>query len=263
MNKIGTVARPVDETLAVPLYHQVYLILRENIRAGMYPPGEPLPSETALCKEFDVSRITVKRAMRDLVRDGLVLRQRGKGTFVADGAVEPSRPDALDDLLQTVQALGAATDVQHLANESVEPAQDISQKLQIKPGDRVLKSSHLRISDDQPLAIIATYVPIHVAERLDPSTERKPMLVRLSEAGVAFARADQEVTATLAEPVAAVQLGIEVGSPLLKLTRLVFDQNEQPVEWLTAFYRADRYAVRTSLTHETTGRQSSWQPASD
>ena len=76
-------------------------------------------------------------------------------------------------------------------------------------------------------------------------------------------RADQEITATLAEPVIAVQLRIEVGSPLLKITRLVFDSNDQPVEWLSALYRADRYAVRTSLTHETVGRQSSWRPSPD
>jgi hypothetical protein len=59
----------------------------------------------------------------------------------------------------------------------------------------------------------------------------------------------------------AAQLGIEVGSPLLRLTRLVFDDTERPVEWLTALYRADRYAVRTALTHETIGQVSGWHPA--
>ena len=263
MNEITGIARPVDETLAVPLYHQVYLILRENIRSGVYPANEPLPSESTLCDEFDVSRITIKRAMRDLVGDGLVVRQRGKGTFVADGVAAPARPDALDDLLQTVQAIGASTEVEHLANDLVEPVQDISQRLNVGPGGKVLKTSHLRSSDGEPLAVITTYVPAPVAERLDPATEKEPMLVRLNRAGIRVTRADQEVTATLAEPVTAVQLGIEVGSPLLKLTRLVFDSGDQPVEWLSALYRADRYAVRTSLTHETSGRHSSWRLSPD
>jgi GntR family transcriptional regulator len=263
MNEISTLRHPVDETLAVPLYHQVYLILRENIRSGVYRPGTALPSETLLCNEFDVSRITVKRAMRDLVSDGLVVRQRGKGTFVADIATAHSNPDALNDLLQNVQAIGAATEVEHLNGEMVVPVQDIGEKLAVEDGGRVLKSSHLRLSEGQPLAVIITYVPADVAERLDPATERQPMLVRLSDAGLALARADQEVTATLAEPAIAVQLGIEVGSPLLKLTRLVFDNMDKPVEWLTALYRADRYAVRTSLTHETVGRHSTWRPAAE
>ncbi len=263
MNEIAGITRPVDETLAVPLYHQVYLILRENIRSGVYPPNEPLPSESILCDEFDVSRITIKRAMRDLVGDSLVVRQRGKGTFVADGVAARPRPDALDDLLQTVQAIGASTEVQHVANDLVEPAQDVGLKLNVRPGEQVLKTSHLRLSDGEPLAVITTLVPAQVAEQVDPATEKEPMLVRLSHAGINVARADQEVTATLAEPVIAVQLGIEVGSPLLKLTRLVFDSNDQPVEWLSALYRADRYAVRTSLTHETSGRHSSWHPSPD
>ena len=185
MNKVGQVNRPVDETLAVPLYHQVYLILRENIRSGIYPSGAPLPPEQSLCKEFDVSRITIKRAMRDLVADGLVVRQRGKGTFVADGVTTPARPDALDDLLKTVQVIGESTEVQHLANDVVEPLQDVALKLNIKPGEGVLRTSHLRLSDGEPLAVIMTHVLATVADRLDPTTESEPMLVRLNHAGVA------------------------------------------------------------------------------
>jgi len=263
MNQLSTITRPVDETLAVPLYHQVYLILRENIQAMTYPAGTPLPSESMLCEEFKVSRITIKRAMRRLVADGLVNRQRGRGTFIADGATGQLKPDALDDLLQSVQAIGASTDVQYLSNDFVEPSPDIAERLNVMAGDKALKSSHLRMSDNQPLAIITTYVPTPVAKMLDPSTELKPMLVRLNDAGIAVARADQEVTATLAEPAAALQLAIEVGSPLLKLTRLVFNDTDRPVEWLSALYRADRYAVRTSLTHEMAGRRSSWRPTLD
>ena len=177
-------------------------------------------------------------------------------------APQPS-PDALDDLLQSVVAIGAATDVEHLADELIAPIEDIALKLDVNTGDQILKSSHLGLSEGQPLAVTITYVPAHVAEMLDPATERQPMLVRLSDAGIALARADQEVTVTLAEPAVAVQLGIKVGPPLLKLTRLVFDDTDRPVEWLTALYRADRYAVRTSLTHETAGRRSAWRPAED
>jgi len=258
MNEITTIRHHVDDSLAIPLYHQVYLILKDGIRSGAYPNGSALPIEPTLCEEFGVSRITVKRAMKELVTDGLVVRQRGKGTFVADSAELPSR-NALDDLLQSVQAIGEATEVQHLASDVLTPPKDVAKKLGLEAGAQVLRSNQLRLSDGDPLAVIIAYVPEAIANRLIPDTENLPMLVRLNTAGIDVARAEQEVTATLAEPGIAAPLGIEVGSPLLKLTRLVFDDSDQPIEWLTSFYRGDRYAMKTSLDHEVVGRHSSWK----
>ncbi|MEQ8733827.1 MAG: GntR family transcriptional regulator [Rhodospirillaceae bacterium] len=262
MNKISAIKHAVDDGLAVPLYHQVYLILKENVRSGTYSTGTALPTEQALCKEFRVSRITVKRAMRELVADGFVVRHRGKGTFVAEGVAAPSS-DAMTDLLKSVEAIGAATDVRHLSSDLMTPPTDVAEKLKLEAGAMVLKSSQIRLSDGEPLSLIVTYVPQIIAEQLDAGSENLPMLVQLNKAGVPVARAEQEVTATLAEPAVAVPLGIEVGAPLLKLTRLILDDAGQPVEWLTSLYRGDRYAMRTSLTHETSGRTSGWKTAAE
>ncbi|MFL2769986.1 MAG: GntR family transcriptional regulator [Rhodospirillaceae bacterium] len=258
MNKLGSNKQSIDESLAVPLYHQVYLILREYIRSGLYPVGSVLPSETSLCEEFAVSRITVRRAMRELANSGVIVRQRGKGTFVSENENNPLTQNALDDLVQNVQAIGELTEVQHIASEKIGANSDIADRLSIRFGDLVLKSSQIRLSKGEPLSVIITYVPENVAKKLQLETEKQPMLVRLIEAGVSVGHANQDVTATLAEPAIAVQLGIEVGSPLLKLTRLVFDDADNPVEWLTALYRADRYAIKTTLSHETIGQQSGW-----
>lgn len=258
MNELTAIDKSVDESLAIPLYHQVYLILKENIRSGVYPKDVALPPEHVLCEDFGVSRITIKHAMKDLVADGFVVRQRGKGTFVADDLTnEP--PDALDDLLKSVEAIGAATEVQHLAADVISAPPEVSEKLKLNGDKRALRANQLRLSGGKPLAVIVAYVPESVAVQLDQTTENEPMLVRLIEAGVPVARADQEITATLADPAIASPLGVEVGAPLLKLTRLVFDHDDKPVEWLTSYYRGDRYAMRTSLTHETTGRTSSWK----
>ena len=262
MNEIAAIRHPVDDSLAIPLYHQVYLILKERIRSGAHSAGSALPIEHTLCEEFGVSRITVKRAMRELVNDGLVVRQRGKGTFVAEDAAAPAK-NALDDLLQSVQAIGAATDVTNLSSEILEPATDVASKLELDSTAKALRSHQIRLTDGEPLAVIIAYVPEAIAKHLDPETENLPMLVRLNMAGIPVARAEQEVTATLADPTIAAQLSIEVGAPLLKLTRLVFDDANQPVEWLTSFYRGDRYAMRTSLTHESVGRHSTWKSAAE
>ena len=260
MNRQARTIPAVDENLAVPLYHQVYLVLRENIRNGTYALGGALPTEPELCEAFSVSRITIKRAMRTLANEGLVLRQRGRGTFATPAMPTQRTNDALDDLLQNVMAIGAATEMRRLESVTVIPSPDVAVRLGCKPGETVLRTVQIRMARGEPISLVTAHVPGEVAARLsDTATNAMPMLAQLQKAGIPVARADQAITATLADPATATALGIEVGAPLIKLSRLIFDKSERPVEWLVALYRADRYEYRTTLTQENIGRRSAWQ----
>ena len=260
MNRQARTIPAADENLAVPLYHQVYLVLRENIRNGTYPVGGALPTEPELCEAFGVSRITVKRAMRNLASEGLVLRQRGRGTFAAPALPTARASDPLDDLLQNVMAIGAATEMRRIEAGMMLPSADVAAKLGSQPGEHVLRTVQVRMSRGEPIAYVTAHVPASVAAKLsDATTATAPMLAQLQKAGVVPARADQAITATLADPIIAPALGIEIGAPLIKLSRLIFDKTERPVEWLVALYRADRYEYRTTLTQEHIGRRSAWQ----
>jgi len=259
MNRI-VLNRAVDGTLAMPLYHQVYLILKQNIREGTYGPGAALPIEQQLCDSFKVSRITIKRAMQQLAAEGLIVRQRGRGTFVSWDNVSDPQLDALDDLIQNVLAIGAATQVRKLDKVMIVPPKEIQAKLKTEREEKVLKVTQVRTDDGEPIAVITAYVPIAVAVLLKKEKdENLPMLAQLQEAGVPLSRADQAITATLADPITASHLDVSVGVPMIRLSRLVFNNVDHPVEWLTALYRADRYEYRTSLTHDTSGTQSSWR----
>ncbi len=263
MNRMTKPIAAVDENLAVPLYHQVYLVLRENIRNGSYGDS-PVPTEVELCQAFGVSRITVKRAMHELAKEGLIVRQRGRGTFVAQSSQQiiPQR-DSLEDLLRNVKAIGAATEMERLDGGFITASNDIASKLNCEPGAQIYAINQIRRNNGQPIALIRAYVPFDVAERLESrDTSAHPMLAQLLQAGVNVARADQAITATIADPTVATALGVDVGAPLIRLTRLVFDNRNRPVEWLTALYRADRYEYRTTLTRETVGTNTEWRAAS-
>lgn len=263
MNRLTKPIAAVDENLAVPLYHQVYLVLRENIRNGSYGDS-PVPTEVELCTAFGVSRITVKRAMHELAKEGLIVRQRGRGTFVAQ-STQPALPqrDSLEDLLRNVKAIGAATEMDRLDGGFVPASTDIAGKLACEPGTPIYAINQIRRNNGQPIALIRAYVPSDVADRLESrDTSQQPMLAQLLQAGIAVARADQAITATIADPTTANALGVDVGSPLIRLTRLVFDNHNRPVEWLTALYRADKYEYRTTLTRETVGSHTEWRAAS-
>ena len=93
-------ASNLDERLPTPLYHQIYLLLREKIRSGIVAANATLPGEQELARAFNVSRITVKRALNELASDHLVTRHRGRGTIVSGQGAVPSlaHPRALAHL---------------------------------------------------------------------------------------------------------------------------------------------------------------------
>ena len=96
----------IDKELATPLYHQVYLVLRENIRSGVYKSDRPMPTDLELCDLFDVSVITVKRAMKRLATEGLIERTRGRGTFVKGENGTRHSGNTLSGLLNNVMTIG-------------------------------------------------------------------------------------------------------------------------------------------------------------
>jgi GntR family transcriptional regulator len=249
----------IDETLAVPLYHQVYLILRENIRNGTYGDGT-IPPEGELCAEFRVSRITIKRAMQELAKEGLITRQRGRGTFVKGTPLHVvQQRDSLDQLLENVLAIGEATEMRRLDQGFVKAGADAAKHLGCAPGDEIFAASQVRVIDGTPIALIRAHVPADVAAKLpDCATSALPMLAQLQRAGIPVAHADQAITATLADPMAAAALGVDVGAPLIRLPRRVTDAAKRPVEWLVALYRADRYEYRTTMTRETLSHRGRW-----
>ncbi|MBP01891.1 MAG: hypothetical protein CMM25_03650 [Rhodospirillaceae bacterium] len=263
MTVTGLIASKPKTHTAIPLYHQVYLILKEKIISQEYIGVTALPTEDELCAEFKVSRITIKRAMHELSLEGLIIRHRGKGTFVASPINKKLAPNAMNDLLETVQAIGDATQVQQISEGFLIPNDDIKDRLKLADNEEVLCSKQLRLVKRTPLAVITTYIPEDIARQLNDFSNNLPMLVQLKNIGVPIDNAFQEVTATLAEPRIALHLNMEVGAPLLKLTRLIIDNSGKPVEWLISYYRGDKYAMRTKLHHHSTGRTSTWKPSKE
>lgn len=240
--------------LVAPRYHQVYVTLRAWVRDGTYPPGAQIPTEPELCEIFGVSRITVRKAIEDLAREGWLVRQQGRGTFVQMSAGrEASRLD-ISAVRGQVADLAAATDVRALLVHEIDPDEETRAALDLAPTARVQRASHVRVLHGVPLGYITTFVPLDIAARISVADmARRPMLELLGEAGVDIGEAEQLIGATLAGVEAARALGVEVGAPLLRLVRVVFDSGGRPVERVIALYRADAYQYRMRLGH--TGRK--------
>lgn len=251
----------VSEDLPTPLYHQIYVLLREKIVSGDYADGSLIPSEHEIEKVFDVSRITAKRALDELAAEGLVARQRGRGTVVTFSAPVPSKSaETMDGLLENLLTIAQETHVAILEFDYVGAPPRAAEALEIEVGASVQRAIRVRHKDDTPFSYVETYVPADIGKSFDrEEMENQPLLALLERAGVRISRSRQTITATLADGKTAPALGINVGSPLLKVTRVVFDENDKPVEFITVLYRPDLYQLNMNLSRVEGAEANFWK----
>jgi len=237
----------------IPLYHQVYIELRNRILDGTYGTDAALPSEQELMALFRVSRITVRRALDELAMRGLIVRQQGRGTRVAAYTPHASLQVSVEGLLENNRRMAAETQVEVLDFDYVRANEDVARALRIKPGDLTQWAVRVRRLKGVPFSYLVTYLPEEVGrtfERDDMSST--PLLVLLERSGISVARAEQTISAVSAEPAVATVLDVEPGSALLHTVRIVFDEGDRPIEYISAQYRPDIYRY-TMLLERTSG----------
>jgi GntR family transcriptional regulator len=245
----------------LPKSRQVYIALRDRIAQGFYDPVGGLPGEQTLAAEFSVSRVTLRRALAELESDGFIDRRRGAGTFLnAAGSPAPIFIDLADALAQ-LMAMGASTEVKlHDFRYETAPA-SICAALNLPAGSRVQRSLRTRLLEGEPFSWLTTYVPEIIGKTYSrDELAKKPLLSLLERAGYEVDHAIQDIGAELAAPDAAKALNVDVGTPLISLTRTVFDATGGGIEYLRALYRPDRYRFRMELTRTGECDTRHWAP---
>ncbi len=240
-----------DGLSPLPLYHKIYMVLRERLEEGAFPADAPMPSEHVLAAEFGVSRITIRRALERLTGKGMIARHRGRGTFpIAPRVSRPLRTD-ISGLMESLQVMGRNTSVQLLEFGYVHASAEIAAALEITPGAEVQKAVRVRRHDGRPVSYLTTHVLAEVGRRFGPSDlETTPLLSLLAKSGVEVTAADQSITACMADTAAATQLEVEIGAPLLVVVRVIRDQSDRPVEHIRALYRPDLYEFQMSMSRK-------------
>ena len=237
--------------LAMPLpkYHQIYLVLREQLAEGRFAAG--LPGELKLVQQFGVARVTVRKALERLAAEGLIERKPGRGTTprLAPAAAAPPQRAQLNGLLENIVSMGLKTRVKVISCETLAASPSVAQQLALAPGTPVQKAVRVRSTAEGPLSHITTHVPADLARGFGRrELASRPILLLLEDSGVRIGRATQTLSARLADADVAGLLGLPVGSALLTVDRLIFDTDERPVQWLQGLYRPDRYQVEMQLS---------------
>jgi GntR family transcriptional regulator len=224
-----------------PRYRRIEQVLRERI--ATLRPGDRLPSDAELQAEFGVSRMTARNAMQQLLDEGLIAREPGRGSFV----VEPPthrRSDRLMTFSREMRRRGLEPSSEVL-ERSLRPATETeAAALGLPAGAAVVHVRRVRCADGRPMAIeTAILVGATASVVLDTDLEHGSLHESLGRAGFALRRGSGTIEAAAATEDDAARLGIPVGSPLLVERRVIADGHGRRIEATESRYPGDRYAL--------------------
>ncbi|SCG75129.1 GntR family transcriptional regulator [Micromonospora inositola] len=234
----------IDRSSPVPLYHQLAEQLCTAIRSGQLQPGDPFENEIALAERLNLSRPTVRRAIQELVSQGLLLRRRGLGTTVANRKVHRrAELTSLYDDLKRDAGRPTTTVLQHelVRDQRVAVALDL-------PADAELVSIvRVRFSDNRPLAILRNWLPPSCADITREQLEAQGLYALLRDRGVRPVVAHQTIGARTPTAAERRHLGLKPSEPVLTMTRSAFDSAGNPVEYGDHCYRAQDYSIEVMI----------------
>jgi GntR family transcriptional regulator len=231
--------------LRLPKYYGVKRRLLEL--TGVLPAGTAVPPERELARLYGTSRTTVRQALAELVVEGKLLRMQGRGTFVAKPKV--AQVLELTSYTEDMRAHGLQPRTVMLDTGYVAAEAELAGFLGIRTGGRALRIHRLRLADGEPMSIDASYLSARRFPGLRRNLKKNSSLYETlaSGYGVELAEAEETIETVLAGPEDARLLSVDVGLPLLLVSRHSFDPSGSPVEWAQSWYRGDRYKIITRL----------------
>ena len=233
----------------VPLYHQLYSVLKASILDGTIPYDAQMPTEQQLASTFDVSRITAKRAMDELAAENLIARYRGKGSHVTY-QYEPKPVQApLVGMLENLIEMGKHSIVRVISIEKIVPPADIREVLGLSEDETVHKVVRVRSNEEgEPYAYYVSHTVGITKGFTKRIMERTPRLDVLKENGIELTKVEQTLSAENASLAIAEELGVEPGAALLSILRHSYDKNGKVVDVLDCLYNPKRFTYKMVLS---------------
>lgn len=236
----------------VPLYHQLKTALLQDIEAGRWRAGERLPTEDALIARFQVSKITVRQALRDLAQLGYIRREQGRGTFVQGPPLEEG-PRELTSFTGEMRGHGFAATSRVLEQGVVPIPADIAFRLDAVAGEPAFRLQRLRLADGEPMGLQTAYIPMRLVPDIDSLSFDDASLYEVfaSRYSLYPATARETHQAIPVPEDAALLLRVAAGSPALSAERLTSLADGRPLEYVHSIMRGDRYKVVLDLARAT------------
>lgn len=237
----------LNRNLSIPLYEQLKNIIEHKINTNEYKANEQIPSERELGEMYNVSRITVRQAIALAEKEGLVSKVHGVGTFVAKPKIRQEL-NAIADFQSTVAQSGLIASTQLIATNIITSDFKLSKLLNINIMEKILNLQLVGYGDDSPIVFYNTFFPFMVGEKIQKATEKwiekklpfSTLDLYKSHTDHAPTHVEQTFEAIIAHDQVAEILKVDPGFPLLRVTSIVYQENN-PLEFKETYYRGDKY----------------------
>jgi GntR family transcriptional regulator len=235
-------------THETPLYSRVETVLASEIADGDLKVGDQLPTEDNLIARFGVSRITIRRAIQNLVSRGLVEIRRGKGTFVAAPKITQELRE-LSGFVEDMHALGRKPTARVISKEIVTADANVASHLALTKGEHVVRIRRVRLADGIPLSFDETYLPLEIGKKIITNNLKVEPIFSLLERkyGVPLIEAEYKLDAVAAETEVAKALKVKIRSPIFRIERTSYSKGSRPVDYERLYYRGDLVQFVTRL----------------
>src|SRR3984885_4500916 len=233
------------------LYSRVETVLANEITDCDLRVGDQLPTEDSLVARFEVSRITVRRAIQNLVSRGLVEIRRGKGTFVAAPKITQELTE-LSGFVEDMQAIGRKPTARVMSKEVVLADTTVARHLALTKGERVVRIRRVRLADGIPISFDETYLPLEIGRKIITNNLKVEPIFSLLERkyDVPLFEAEYKLEAVAAEAEVAAALRVKQGSPIFRIERTSYSKGNRPVDYEKLYYRGDLVRFVTRLARK-------------
>lgn len=235
----------------VPLYNQLKELLRAQILDGTYPSESRMPSESELVTQFQVSRITVRQALGDLQKEGLIFKIHGKGTFVAKPKAFQNL-SRLQGLAESLSQLGYEVINKLHSIKFIKVDNRIAERLDLQEGEIITEIKRVRLINREAVSLEVSYVLQDIGEKLQKSdlVTRDIFLILENDLQINLGHADLAIDAVLADSELTNALNIEEGSPIMRIERLTHNADGKPIDFEFLYYRGDAFQYRFRIDRQ-------------
>ncbi len=233
--------------MRIPIHLTIYEDIKKDILNGKFAPNEAIPSERNISVHYNVSRMTVRQAINQLVFDGYLYRKKGSGTFVSE-KVRGNFAKGVIGFEAEMERRGYSTSNQELLFQKELPSDEVVKALEIESFEGVFHIERVRFADGLPMAVEQSYRALRVSPNLKERDLSDSLMKELEVLGYEIGYADQSIHAVLATESQAAALGIEPKSPLLLVRLIIHSSDGDVLQYSLIYYRADRYSVKQILS---------------
>ncbi|MDW0109891.1 GntR family transcriptional regulator [Sporosarcina aquimarina] len=231
----------LDKQSAIPIYVQIEDYLKQQIAQDVYPVKSIIPSERELSELFGVSRMTVRQSLTNLVKEGLLYREKGRGTFVAEEKMEQPL-NGLTSFTEDMKARGLSPGTKLIGFSQVRPDPQIRARLGLSSEALVHKVVRIRYADNTPMAIERSYLPVDLLPTLSEEALQGSLYAFIEQQEkLVIGQATQRMEAALAKKEDAEYLQIAIPAAVVQIERVSTLEDGRTFEVVRSTYRSDRY----------------------